>query len=93
MPDQMLGDKGLSIFTFAAYHQLTSGEQVAEVILRDGAGHAADPQGVREVEALGLATIEGDKAALTDSGKAFLDKLLEQIRGMSKQAERSTATA
>lgn len=93
MADQMLGDKGLSIFTFAAYHQLTSGEQVAEVVLRDGAGHAADPQGIREVEALGLATIEDDKAVLTDSGKALLNTLLEQIRGLSKHAARSTAVA
>ena len=31
MATQMLSDKGLSILTFAAYHELTSGEHVSEV--------------------------------------------------------------
>lgn len=93
MPTQTLSDKGLSIITFAAYHELTSGEHVSEVTLRDGAGHSADPQGVREVEALGLATVEGDKAVLTEAGKAFLEQVLQQLRGTIKLAERQTAVA
>lgn len=93
MPSQTLSDKGLSILTFAAYHELSSGEHVSEVTLRDGAGHAADPQGVAEVEALGLAKVDGQKAILTESGKEVLAQLLQQIRGMTKHAERQTAVA
>jgi hypothetical protein len=37
-----LSDKALSIFAFAAYHRLVSGEKVTSVIRRDGAGHEAD---------------------------------------------------
>ena len=40
-----LSDKALSIFAFAAYHRLVSGEKVTSVIRRDGAGHEADPEG------------------------------------------------
>ena len=93
MATQTLSDKGLSIITFAAYHELASGERVTEVTLRDGAGHSADPQGVREVEALGLAKVENDKAVLTDSGKTMLEQVLQQIRGTIKLAERQTAVA
>lgn len=93
MPSQTLSDKGLSILTFAAYHELSSGEHVSEVTLRDGAGHAADPEGVAEIQALGLATVEDQKAILTDSGKDLLAQLLQQIRGMAKHAERQTAVA
>jgi hypothetical protein len=93
VPMPMLSDKGLSIFTFAAYHALNSGEHVSEVTLRDQAGHAADPQGVREVTELGLATVNGDMAVFTEEGKRFLDGLLQQIRGTAKTAERATAVA
>ena len=34
-----LSDKALSIFAFAAYHRLVSGERVTSVIRKDGAGH------------------------------------------------------
>ena len=93
MPTQSMGDKGLSIFTFAAYHQLSSGETVSEVVLRDGAGHAADPQGVREIETLGLATVDGTKAVFTDAGLEFMEQVLTAIRGTAKHAERNTAVA
>jgi hypothetical protein len=93
MATQTLSDKGLSIITFAAYHALTSGERVAEVTIRDGSGHRADPDGLREVQSLGLAVVEGDKAVLTDSGKALLDEVLQQLRGTIKTAERQTAVA
>ena len=93
MPSLELSDKGLSIFTFAAYHQLSSGEKVSEVVLRDGAGHSADPQGVHEVEALGLVTKDGDRAVLTESGATFLESVLQQIRGTAKLAEKTTAVA
>ena len=93
MATQMLSDKGLSILTFAAYHQLTSGEQVAELVLRDAAGHRADPDGIREVEALGLLAVNGAKGVLSDDGKRLLASLIEQIRGVAKSVERQTAVA
>ena len=91
MATRQLGDKGLSIFTFAAYHALSSGETVTEVVLNDGAGHAADPEGIREVEAMGLATIAHNRAVLTDSGTKLLAEVLKHIRGTAKLAEQTTA--
>jgi hypothetical protein len=88
-----LSDKGLSIFVFAAYHQLSSGEPVTEVVLRDGAGHAADPQGVREVEAAGLVSVNGDRATLSDAGTSFLTTVIEAIRGTAGKAEAGRAVA
>jgi hypothetical protein len=93
MPSRELSDKGLSIFTFAAYHQLSSGEKVSEVILRDDSGHAADPDGLREVETLGLIEADGARGVLTERGMQFLDKVLEQIRGSAKFASQTTAVA
>ena len=80
MSEPTLSDKGLSIFVFAAYHQLTSGETVSEVVLRDGAGHAANPQGVREVEAMGLARVDHDRAILSDAGVAYLGQVVDAVR-------------
>ena len=93
MATRQLGDKGLSIFTFAAYHELSSGESVAEVVLKDGAGHAADPDGVREVQDLGLATVENERAVFTDSGLKFLADVIQHIRGTAKLASQTTAVA
>ena len=76
-----LSDKGLAVFAFAAYHQFTSGEKVADVVLHDGAGHAADPQAVKEVEAAGLATVKNDRAEFTPDGQAMLGRVLDAIRG------------
>ena len=93
MSNATLSDKGLSIFVFAAYHQLTSGEPVKEVVLRDGAGHAADPQGVREVEAAGLARVEGERAVLSDAGLSYLEQVLQTLRGTVGQAGAGRAMA
>lgn len=93
MSNATLSDKGLSIFVFAAYHQLTSGEPVREVVLRDHAGHAADPQGVREVEAGGLARVEGEKAVFSDAGIAFLEQVLSAARGAIGKAGQGSALA
>ena len=93
MSNATLSDKGLSIFVFAAYHQLTSGEPVKEVVLRDGAGHAADPQGVREVEAIGLARVEGERAVLSDAGLSYLEQVLQTLRGTVGQAGAGRAMA
>ncbi|HEV7254274.1 MAG TPA: hypothetical protein VGN97_14415 [Mesorhizobium sp.] len=80
MPDQKFGDKALSILTFAAYHTLTSGNLVREVVLEDGSGHRADPDGVKELEAAGFLEPDGQRGRLTDAGEAALTKLLEHIR-------------
>jgi hypothetical protein len=93
MSNASLSDKGLSIFVFAAYHQLTSGEPVREVVLRDHAGHAADPQGVREVEGSGLARIEAEKAVFTDAGIAYLEQVLQAVRATAGKAESGRAVA
>lgn len=93
MSDATLSDKGLSIFVFAAYHQLTSGEPVTEVVLRDHAGHAADPQGVREVEASGLARVENERAVLSDAGLSYLEQVLQALRGTVGQAGSGRAVA
>lgn len=93
MTNPTLSDKGLSIFVFAAYHQLTAGEPVREVVLRDGAGHAADPQGVREVEGSGLARVEGEKAVFSDAGIAFLEQVIQALRGTAGKAESGRAVA
>ena len=81
MAEAALSDKGAAVFAFAAYHQLTSGEKVTDVVLHDGAGHAADPAAIKEVEAAGLATIEDDRAVFTPDGQAMLGKVLDAIRG------------
>lgn len=81
MPSTGLSDKAIGVFAFAAYHQLTSGEPVKDVILEDGAGHKADPDAIRELEQTGLARVEGDRAAFTDAGKGKLQSLIEAMRG------------
>ena len=80
MPSTTLSDKAIGVFAFAAYHQLSSGEAVVDVVLKDGAGHAADPKAIAELEAAGLAKAEGERAAFTDAGKAKLDAVISALR-------------
>ena len=80
MPDEGLSDKAVAVFAFAAYHELSSGEKVVDVVLRDGAGHAADPDAIRELEGKGLARVDGERAVFSDSGKAHLEKALAALR-------------
>lgn len=80
MPSPRLSDKAIAIFAFAAYHQLSAGEPVVDVVLEDGSGHAADPEAVEELERLELARSDGRRAAFTDSGKAVLAKAIEALR-------------
>lgn len=75
-----LSDKGLSIFAFAAYYRLLSGERIATVVRRDGHGHEADPDGVAELERRGLATATADRIALEPEAEAFLDQLVAALR-------------
>lgn len=81
MSQTTLSDKALSIFTFAAYHSLVSGEQVTRVVLEDGSGHKADSEGVAELETGGYLTPEGDRGAFTDKGSAVLGRVLDALRG------------
>ena len=80
MPSKTLSDEAIAVFAFAAYHQLSSGEAVIDVVLKDGAGHAADPKAIEELEAAGLARKDGDRAAFTDAGKARLDAVIAALR-------------
>ena len=81
MADAALSDKALSILVFAAYHSLTSGEKVRDVVLDDGKGHHADTDGVEEIRNAGLLEVEGDRGRLTEKGEERLARLLETIRG------------
>ena len=81
MPSTTLSDKAIAVFAFAAYHQLSSGEAVIDVVLKDGAGHSADPQAIQELEAADLARKDGDRAAFTDAGKTRLEAVIAAIRG------------
>ena len=81
MPSTTLSDKARAVFAFAAYHQLSSGEAVTDVVLSDAAGHKADPQAISELEAAGLVTKTGDRAAFTDTGKSRLAAMIEALRG------------
>ncbi|TPW25924.1 hypothetical protein [Pararhizobium mangrovi] len=77
-----LSDKGLSIFTFAAYHQLESGERVREIVLDDGKGHAADRKGLQELEdGEMIEPGSGERGMLTDAGEVKLDAIVAAIRG------------
>ena len=73
-------DKGLSIIVFAAYHRLASGESVRDVVLSDGSGHKADPDGVSELANAELIEVDADRARLTDRGVEALDRLIDAIR-------------
>jgi hypothetical protein len=83
MSDTPLSDHALSILTFAAYHSLVSGESVTRVVLDDGKGHHADPEGVKEMESAGLLEPEGERGTLTDEGARKLGKVIEAIRGVA----------
>ena len=81
MPSTKLSDKAIAVFAFAAYHQMSSGEAVIDVVLKDGAGHFADPEAIEELEAADLAKKNDDRAAFTDAGKAKLEAVITALRG------------
>ncbi len=81
MPSTPLSDKAVAVFAFAAYHQLSSGEAVVDVVLKDGAGHAADPAAIAELESAGLAQKNDERATFTDSGKAKLASVVAALKG------------
>ena len=76
-----LSDKALSIFAFAAYHRLVSGERVTSVIRKDGAGHEADLAGVKELEERGLVTAGETDIDLGDTAQATVEAMVAALRG------------
>ena len=80
MPSTTLSDKAIAVFAFAAYHQLSSGEAVVDVVLKDGAGHAADPAAIAELETNGLVTANGERATFTESGKVKLAAVIAGLK-------------
>ncbi len=75
-----LSDKALSIFAFAAYHRLVSGEKVTSVIRRDDAGHEADPEGVKELEERGLVTAGETDIDLGETAQAAVETMVTALR-------------
>ena len=75
-----LSDKARSILVFAAYHSLAGDEEVVEVVLDDGQGHRADPDGIAELASAGLLEANGDRGRWTRDGSAALSDLLEAVR-------------
>ncbi|MEB2846523.1 hypothetical protein GAO09_04865 [Rhizobiales bacterium RZME27] len=75
-----LSDDARSILVFAAYHELTSGEPVKEVVLDDGAGHKASGKGQEELIEAGLIRINSDRAHITEDGEQVLVEILNAIR-------------
>lgn len=75
-----LTDKALSIFAFAAYHRLLSGEHVTSVIRSDGKGHEADPDGLAELESRELATSTASEIVFTPEGEAFAETVVASLR-------------
>jgi hypothetical protein len=76
-----LSDKALSVFAFAAYHQLSSGQKVSSVIRRDGEGHAADPEAVEELTRAGLVEATDKELAFKPEAEAMLEKTVAALRG------------
>jgi hypothetical protein len=75
-----LSDKALSVFAFAAYHQLESGQKVSAVIRQDGAGHEADPQGVAELEEAGLIEVTEKELVFTQPALPKVEAVIAAIR-------------
>jgi ribosomal protein S19E (S16A) len=75
-----LSDKGLAVFAFAIYHQFESGSRVTQVVTDDGAGHHADDEAIRELQALGLVTIDDGRVGFTERGEEVLDRIAAEVR-------------
>ncbi|MCJ2073278.1 hypothetical protein MKK75_31590 [Methylobacterium sp. J-030] len=75
-----LSDKALSILAFATYHRLVSGERVTAVIRKDGAGHEADPEGVKELEERGLVTAGETDIDLGETAQQAVETMVAALR-------------
>ena len=82
-----MSDEARSILVFAAYHELLAGDPVKEVVLDDGAGHKASAKGQQELADVGLITITGDRAHITEDGEQVLASLLNAIRSATADYE------
>ena len=80
MTPTSLSDKGLAVFAFAIYHQFESGSRVTHVVTDDGAGHHADEEAIRELQALGLVTIDDGRVGFTERGEEVLDRIAAEVR-------------
>ena len=67
-----LSDKALSVFAFAAYHQLGSGQPVKSVVRDDGHGHKAADDAVADLVSAGLAEAGGADITFTTKGLSIL---------------------
>ena len=76
-----LSDKALSVFAFAIYHQLESGDVVSGIAARDAAGHQADPEALKELASLELANVQGGKIIFTTAGQLMVSQLIDRMRG------------
>ena len=85
-----LSDKALSVFAFAAYHQLESGQKVTRVIRRDGAGHQADPEAVAELQQHGLVTATEDDIIFGPDAERLLDEVIDAMRQRSERLSAET---
>ena len=82
MSENPHSDKALSILTFAAYHALSSGETVGQVVIDDGNGHVADPDGLTELADADLIEVDGARARFTSAGEARLAAVIAAIRAV-----------
>ena len=80
MTHPSLSDKGLAVFAFAIYHQLESGSRVTQVVANDGAGHHADDEATRELQALGFVTIDDGRVGFTERGEGLVDRIAAEMR-------------
>ena len=79
-----ISEKALSIFAFAVYHQLESGQPVKKVIREDGKGHQADPDGVQELEAGGFASVQGNDIVFSETGLTVLKSAVDGLKSAAQ---------
>lgn len=80
MPADPLSDKALAVFAFAAYHQLTTGTRVVEIVRDDAAGHHADAEAVDELRRHGLVEAGDDRFRFTSRGEAVVGRIIDAMR-------------
>ena len=81
-----LSDRALAVFAFAAYHELESGQPVKKVIRQDGKGHQADEEAVKELEAGGFVSVDGNDIAFSESGLTVLKSSIDGLKSSARQA-------
>jgi ribosomal protein S19E (S16A) len=84
-----VSDQALSVFAFAVYHQLESGEPISAVVRRDGAGHEANAEALKELGQLGLVSVEDDRIAFSSKGQEIIGSLIDAMRQELSKSDRS----